>query len=82
MEDTNTASEPQVHTLNEASSQLLLEKACTVVRGLEKAATVVGSAQRPTPTKSMKLKKMHPRSSSLSVLRVKSEKNNNRKAGG
>ena len=55
---------PQLHPLNEASSPLLLE---------------------PTKNnnKSMKLKTntkvQHPRSASLSLTRVKSEKNNNRK---
>ena len=59
--DSGLAAQTQLHPLNEASSQLLLE---------------VGKNN-----KSMKAKKVQPRSASLSLNRAKSEKNNNARKG-
>ena len=82
------ASEPQLQPsarppqiLNEASIPLFLDGATTDARGDSKEENRMYTTKTTTTSKSIKLKKMQPRTRNLSVplSRSKSEKNNNAK---
>ena len=82
------ASEPQLQPsacppqiLNEASIPLFLDGTTTDARGDSKEENRMYTTKTTTTSKSIKLKKMQPRTRNLSVplSRSKSEKNNNAK---